>query len=815
MKKFLYLICFTGICLSWAACGSDETENTKQLPAPTVRLAERSGAEALLEWNAVPNAVSYRYYLTDETGAEVIPETGTTEQSARLSGLNAGEVYRFFVKALGDNGYPDSEYAECNVETLRVNVLSLSSDRASIEIVPTNTTEIYCYAMLPARQADNSSDEEIVALLQEKYDAELTDLWNTGRKKYACTELAPSTEYVLAVFMWSPTSERATSEIVRRHLTTPAKQIRFTHAVENYVGPSEDGKHDIYRVTLFSEGIEEQEEELSGKGTAICLELIAPVQQSTLIPSHLYTVEENEFVNWTVCAGNPEEPRQPSYVMLPNGEETAIVSPIIAGNVNTDCNDRIYTISGDLLDSELGNYSFTFKGRMDKVYDPHGIGDGLNGGPLVGIRFLVADGMDFGIPGETLLQFFFYPNEHAYSYKYMLLNDAGQFDSQSEEAWRKELLAGSEENGYYTGTDANREYYRSALNQEAVLMAVGISKEGVPGALTWVKTNGIIGYAGNTAVVEDGIGPWVNFVNPRYERSTLSVSLQASIRALHNFSCILPGNPIGEGTYTEAEISKLLAEGTTSNGIQPNLTDISYPAEPGEVVTFAVLGTNLDRIPGQLNWIALQTPAAAGAVPTVVARSTNTGSDTNPIGKAALSVTYSVVDAGTLPGYEKYPTFPAVIYEFAPNIYCKDYRFQGGFTIGEFEHNKESLPDYFASIRNSASYRPGGWYGRSSTDNDVHILIYNPATLGQSMDLYFIGYNHLGESGEPDYIQVDIPTELPAAPQSARTTACTAGVQPLHNGIKFPEANRKSARPGILPNVPTKAETEFGRAVIR
>ena len=156
-----------------------------------------------------------------------------------------------------------------------------------------------------------------------------------------------------------------------------------------------------------------------------------------------------------------------------------------------------------------------------------------------------------------------------------------------------------------------------------------------------------------------------------------------------------------------------------------------------------------------------------------------------------------------------------MIYEFAPNIYCKDYRFQGGFTIGDFEHNKESLPDYFASIRNSASYRPGGWYGRSSTDNDVHILIYNPATLGQSMDLYFIGYNHLGESGEPDYIQVDIPTELPAAPQSARTTACTAGVQPLHNGIKFPEANRKSARPGILPNVPTKAETEFGRAVIR
>ena len=113
MKRFLYLICFTGICLSWAACGSDETENTKQLPAPTVRLAERSGAEALLEWNAVPNAASYRYYLTDETGAEIIPETGTTEQSARLSGLNAGEVYRFFVKALGDNGYPDSEYATC------------------------------------------------------------------------------------------------------------------------------------------------------------------------------------------------------------------------------------------------------------------------------------------------------------------------------------------------------------------------------------------------------------------------------------------------------------------------------------------------------------------------------------------------------------------------------------------------------------------------------------------------------------------------------------------------------------------------------
>ena len=103
---------------------------------------------------------------------------------------------------------------------------------------------------------------------------------------------------------------------------------------------------------------------------------------------------------------------------------------------------------------------------------------------------------------------------------------------------------------------------------------------------------------------------------------------------------------------------------------------MSYPAEPGEVVTFAVLGTNLDRIPGQLNWIALKAPES-GTVPVIVDRSSNTGTDT-PVGRA-------------------------------------------------------SLAEYFASVYNSASYKPGGWYGRSSTDNDVQILVYNPAALGQSM----------------------------------------------------------------------------------
>lgn len=391
---------------------------------------------------------------------------------------------------------------------------------------------------------------------------------------------------------------------------------------------------------------------------------------------------------------------------------------------------------------------------MEKVYDPLEFGDGISDGPLVGIRYLIKDGADFGVSGSAMLEFFFYPNEHVHTYKYMLLSDASVFGSQSEEAWKEELLGGSEDDGYYTGTDANREYYTSELNQKAMLLAVGISEDGVPGALTYVGTGGVIGEAGNAGVIENGVGPWVDFASFTYTQSALTVSLQPSIRALYNFSCVFKGNPIGDGTYTEAEVSRLLAEGGVSDGVYPDRSEMSYPAEPGEVVTFAVLGTNLDRIPGQLNWIALKAPES-GTVPVIVDRSSNTGTDT-PVGRA-------------------------------------------------------SLAEYFASVYNSASYKPGGWYGRSSTDNDVQILVYNPAALGQSMEAYFIGYNVLGESGDPDYIQVDIPTELPAAPQSVRAAAgaCASCVHELLNYIELPEPDPERPLPQILPCLRTETAVEL------
>lgn len=77
---------------------------------------------------------------------------------------------------------------------------------------------------------------------------------------------------------------------------------------------------------------------------------------------------------------------------------------------------------------------------MEKVYDPLEFGDGISDGSLVGIRYLIKDGADFGVSGSAMLEFFFYPNEHVHTYKYMLLSDASVFGSQSEEAWKEELL---------------------------------------------------------------------------------------------------------------------------------------------------------------------------------------------------------------------------------------------------------------------------------------------------------------------------------------------------------------------------------------
>ena len=256
MKRITHILCFIALCLSWTACTKDEAVEPQQLPAPVVRLVERPGTEALLEWADVSGAMSYCYYLTDGGGGEVIAETGTAETSVRLTGLEESKTYVFFVKAVGGDGYTDSEYAQCMVETMRVEVLSIASDRAVIEIVPTVSTEIYCWAMIPALQADGLDDDALISLLQQSHGVELTDLWSMGSKTHVCAGLEPSTEYTLAVFMWSPTLEQPASGIVRRHITTLDKQISFTRAVEHYLGPAEDGMHDVYRIMLFNEGVE-------------------------------------------------------------------------------------------------------------------------------------------------------------------------------------------------------------------------------------------------------------------------------------------------------------------------------------------------------------------------------------------------------------------------------------------------------------------------------------------------------------------------------------------------------------------------------
>lgn len=84
MKRITHILCFIALCLSWTACTKDEAVEPQQLPAPVVRLVERPGTEALLEWADVSGAMSYCYYLTDGGGGEVIAETGTARHLSAL-----------------------------------------------------------------------------------------------------------------------------------------------------------------------------------------------------------------------------------------------------------------------------------------------------------------------------------------------------------------------------------------------------------------------------------------------------------------------------------------------------------------------------------------------------------------------------------------------------------------------------------------------------------------------------------------------------------------------------------------------------------
>ena len=81
------------------------------------------------------------------------------------------------------------------------------------------------------------------------------------------------------------------------------------------------------------------------------------------------------------------------------------------------------------------------------------------------------------------------------------------------------------------------------------------------------------------------------------------------------------------------------------------------------------------------------------------------------------------------------------------------------------------------------------------------------------MDVYFIGYNYLGEPGDPDYIQVDIPTELPSASPSVRPAACVPYIHEVNSEIEFSDSGQGQIYPQVLRNIPAEAVIEFGQPV--
>lgn len=155
-------VIFTGLLPSttytlevWAFSGIDSDYSTPpaitltattdalvQLATPVVTATSDNGLT--FSWDAVPEALTYSYIVTDSEGATI--EAGTTENTyVQLKGLPNGE-YSISVTALGHDGYSDSATAVATGEILVSEIYRIEGIYHSAELDSSWTATMVAYS---------------------------------------------------------------------------------------------------------------------------------------------------------------------------------------------------------------------------------------------------------------------------------------------------------------------------------------------------------------------------------------------------------------------------------------------------------------------------------------------------------------------------------------------------------------------------------------------------------------------------------------------------------------------------------------------
>ncbi len=151
------------------------------LAKPSVAVTTTTSSSFKVAWDAVPNAESYKYRLSqeNETGDELVvqPENSTSATALAFGDLDPkNQVYPARQAVAGSGQLTDSEYSKIFATTLAEEAAELTFEKIAatnptyesvdVEIVP-SAENLYYWQVVENSLIEGKSDREIVAALKE------------------------------------------------------------------------------------------------------------------------------------------------------------------------------------------------------------------------------------------------------------------------------------------------------------------------------------------------------------------------------------------------------------------------------------------------------------------------------------------------------------------------------------------------------------------------------------------------------------------------------------------------------------------------
>ena len=242
MRKFGLFLCLSLLFAFTGCSDSDDVEEQggAALAKPAVAVTSTTSSSFKVAWEAVSNAVSYKYQLSqeNETGDEITvqPEMSTSATALTFTDLNPKTKYILRVKAIAGSGLTDSDYAKIFVTTTSENaekltfekiaVSNITYESADVEIVPA-AENLYYWQVVENSLIDGKSDREIVAALKNN----ITEL-TSGTVKKTVHGLNADTQYTIVAFGYDLDANKSTSAVARLETAfTTESDSRMTIAI--------------------------------------------------------------------------------------------------------------------------------------------------------------------------------------------------------------------------------------------------------------------------------------------------------------------------------------------------------------------------------------------------------------------------------------------------------------------------------------------------------------------------------------------------------------------------------------------------------